>query len=156
MRSHTSKSTMSQKFQSHKKNFIHYSKNVNRKNRKIDFSFHSALYPSFMRMGSKLMEGEGVCISLLGTGPSRTLVMQVKCIALEAQESHVWPARHPSSTVAFFFLLRQPSKTVIHLNFQPIQLNKGSNESLKATSYLSHHLPNLLRNYFDLELRWHN
>ena len=35
---------------------------------KIDFSFHSALCASFVKMGAKLRKG--VCISLLGTGPS--------------------------------------------------------------------------------------
>ena len=48
------------------------SKNINRKNQKIDFSFESALCASFMEMEAKL-RGGGFCIFLLGTGPKYKL-----------------------------------------------------------------------------------
>ena len=47
-------------------NFHDNSKNENRNNRKIDFSFVSAHSASFMKMGARL-RGGGVCISLVGT-----------------------------------------------------------------------------------------
>ena len=53
---------------------MNFHENSKNKNRKINFSFDSAHRASFMKMRAQLRGGEGVCISLLGTGPLHLLV----------------------------------------------------------------------------------